>query len=184
MLGGFSFALNNVMLRREAHRPEAARALAMFLGGALVALVLATSLSAQGLVALPLGPIVRQQQQTRANHQGQPADLKLLLPLTPELERSLPQPPGTASTTMKHIGHQEAKGSPAATEPLLRRRGSGQIRIDQGDAMATLHKQPGGGHADDAGPDHDHGSGPLRLVQRCHGRGRRRSQRRVDTRQG
>ena len=37
VVGGFSFALNNVMLRREAHRPEAARALAMFLGGALVA---------------------------------------------------------------------------------------------------------------------------------------------------
>jgi len=53
MLGGFSFALNNVMLRREAHRPEAARALAMFLGGAVVALVLAATLSAQGLVALP-----------------------------------------------------------------------------------------------------------------------------------
>jgi uncharacterized membrane protein len=33
VIGGFSFALNNVMLRREAHQPEAARALAMFLGG-------------------------------------------------------------------------------------------------------------------------------------------------------
>ena len=30
VLGGFCFALNNVMLRREAHRPEEARALAMF----------------------------------------------------------------------------------------------------------------------------------------------------------
>ena len=37
VIGGFTFALNNVMLRREAHRPEAARALAMFLGGAVVA---------------------------------------------------------------------------------------------------------------------------------------------------
>ena len=45
MVGGFSFALNNVMLRREAHRPEAARALAMFLGGALVAGVLAPVLA-------------------------------------------------------------------------------------------------------------------------------------------
>ena len=53
VLGGFSFALNNVMLRREAHRPEAARALAMFLGGAVVAGVLAAALSAQGGVALP-----------------------------------------------------------------------------------------------------------------------------------
>ena len=46
VLGGFTFALNNVMLRREAARPEAARALAMFLGGALVA----------GGVALLAGP--------------------------------------------------------------------------------------------------------------------------------
>jgi drug/metabolite transporter (DMT)-like permease len=44
VLGGFSFALNNVMLRRESRRPEAARALAMFLGGVLVATVLALAL--------------------------------------------------------------------------------------------------------------------------------------------
>jgi len=50
VVGGFSFALNNVMLRREAHRPEAARALAMFLGGALVAGVLAVVLALQGTV--------------------------------------------------------------------------------------------------------------------------------------
>ena len=50
VVGGFSFALNNVMLRREAHRPEAARALAMFLGGALVAGALATVLAVQGTV--------------------------------------------------------------------------------------------------------------------------------------
>ena len=53
VLGGFSFALNNVMLRREAHQPEAARALAMFLGGAVVSLVLASALSLSGDVALP-----------------------------------------------------------------------------------------------------------------------------------
>jgi drug/metabolite transporter (DMT)-like permease len=54
VLGGFTFALNNVMLRREAHQPEAARALAMFLGGAVVAGVLATVLMSQGSVpALP-----------------------------------------------------------------------------------------------------------------------------------
>jgi drug/metabolite transporter (DMT)-like permease len=41
LLGGFTFALNNVMLRREAGRTEAgARGLAMFLGGALVGLAL------------------------------------------------------------------------------------------------------------------------------------------------
>ena len=50
VLGGFTFALNNVMLKREAHQPEAARALAMFLGGAVVAGVLATALMAQGSV--------------------------------------------------------------------------------------------------------------------------------------
>jgi drug/metabolite transporter (DMT)-like permease len=46
VLGGFSFALNNVLLRREAHRPEAARALAMFAGGVLVAGALALALRA------------------------------------------------------------------------------------------------------------------------------------------
>ena len=51
VLGGFSFALNNVMLRREAHRAEAARALAMFSGGALVAGALATMLAGHGTVA-------------------------------------------------------------------------------------------------------------------------------------
>ncbi len=50
VLGGFSFALNNVMLRREARRPEEARALAMFTGGTLVAGALALSLGGSGLV--------------------------------------------------------------------------------------------------------------------------------------
>jgi drug/metabolite transporter (DMT)-like permease len=53
VLGGFTFALNNVMLRREAHRPEAARALAMFLGGAAVSACIALALSSQGGVPLP-----------------------------------------------------------------------------------------------------------------------------------
>lgn len=53
VVGGFSFALNNVMLRREARQPAEARALAMFLGGALVALLLATGLSLHGTLALP-----------------------------------------------------------------------------------------------------------------------------------
>ena len=51
--GGFTFALNNVMLRREAHRPEAARALAMFGGGVLVSGALALVLTAGGTVAAP-----------------------------------------------------------------------------------------------------------------------------------
>ncbi|HUP09339.1 MAG TPA: DMT family transporter [Caldimonas sp.] len=51
--GGMSFALNNVMLRREAARPEEGRALAMFLGGALVAGALAAALGASGAVPTP-----------------------------------------------------------------------------------------------------------------------------------
>jgi glutathione peroxidase-family protein/drug/metabolite transporter (DMT)-like permease len=54
VLGGFAFALNNVMLRREAAQPEAARALAMFVGGALVAGSLALALGGRG-VPLPAG---------------------------------------------------------------------------------------------------------------------------------
>jgi drug/metabolite transporter (DMT)-like permease len=50
ILGGFSFALNNVMLRREAQRPEEGRALAMFSGGMLVAGVLALGLAQAGHV--------------------------------------------------------------------------------------------------------------------------------------
>ncbi|HET9977753.1 MAG TPA: EamA family transporter [Burkholderiaceae bacterium] len=54
VIGGFSFALNNVMLKREAARSDGARALAMFVGGALVAGALATALAAQGAaVGLP-----------------------------------------------------------------------------------------------------------------------------------
>jgi drug/metabolite transporter (DMT)-like permease len=51
--GGFAFALNNVMLRREARRPAGARALAMFVGGMAVSAVLAAALTAQGRVAAP-----------------------------------------------------------------------------------------------------------------------------------
>jgi len=57
VLGGFSFALNNVMLKRESARPPEARALAMFLGGVLVSLGLALALGgpagAPGAVPLP-----------------------------------------------------------------------------------------------------------------------------------
>lgn len=56
VVGGFSFALNNVMLRREAGRPEEGRALAMFVGGALVAGVVAAGLSARGTVPWPPAP--------------------------------------------------------------------------------------------------------------------------------
>ncbi len=54
VLGGFSFALNNVMLRRESARSEAARAMAMFVGGVLVAGLLVALLMPGGSVpALP-----------------------------------------------------------------------------------------------------------------------------------
>ncbi|HEX7637260.1 MAG TPA: DMT family transporter [Burkholderiaceae bacterium] len=48
LLGGFAFAANNVMLRRAAALPEEGRALAMFLGGAVVAGGLAALLSGGG----------------------------------------------------------------------------------------------------------------------------------------
>ncbi len=50
VLGGLTFALNNVMLRREARRSEAARGWAMFFGGVLVAGGLAVTLTLQGHV--------------------------------------------------------------------------------------------------------------------------------------
>jgi drug/metabolite transporter (DMT)-like permease len=56
LLGGFSFALNNVMLRREARRPEEGRALAMFLGGVLVAGSVAALLAADSQLAWPPAP--------------------------------------------------------------------------------------------------------------------------------
>ncbi len=58
VIGGFSFALNNVMLRREAHRPEEGRALAMFSGGVSVAAVLALALSLGGTIAWLPAPAI------------------------------------------------------------------------------------------------------------------------------
>jgi drug/metabolite transporter (DMT)-like permease len=56
LIGGFSFALNNVMLRREAARPQEGRALAMFVGGVLVAGTLAAALAQQGALPWPPAP--------------------------------------------------------------------------------------------------------------------------------
>jgi drug/metabolite transporter (DMT)-like permease len=53
VVGGFTFALNNVMLRREAARKESARALAMFTGGAAVSASIATLLGGTAGVAPP-----------------------------------------------------------------------------------------------------------------------------------
>lgn len=57
VLGGFAFALNNVMLKRTGDRPEAGRVLAMFVGGAVVAGALAVALSLRGEVAWPLAAV-------------------------------------------------------------------------------------------------------------------------------
>lgn len=56
LAGGFFFALNNVMLRRESRRPQEQRALAMFFGGVLVAGLVAAVLGALGDVPLPPAP--------------------------------------------------------------------------------------------------------------------------------
>ncbi len=48
--GGFGFALNNVLLKRQAAVPASARALAMFVGGLSLPLCLAVSLNQQGLI--------------------------------------------------------------------------------------------------------------------------------------
>jgi drug/metabolite transporter (DMT)-like permease len=56
LAGGFTFALNNVMLRREAHQPQSARALAMFAGGAGVSLLAAVWLGVAGTVPWPPAP--------------------------------------------------------------------------------------------------------------------------------
>jgi drug/metabolite transporter (DMT)-like permease len=58
LLGGFAFAVNNVMIRRQAARPQEGRALAMFVGGSVVAGASAAALSAGAAasVAWPVAP--------------------------------------------------------------------------------------------------------------------------------
>jgi len=56
IIGGMAFALNNVLLRREAHAPEPARALASFAGGFFVPGLLALVLTAQSVVPAPPSP--------------------------------------------------------------------------------------------------------------------------------
>ncbi|HSI47839.1 MAG TPA: DMT family transporter [Ideonella sp.] len=55
LLGGFSFACNNILLKRESARSEGGRGLAMFLGGALVSLVLTQVLAVSALPPLSAG---------------------------------------------------------------------------------------------------------------------------------
>jgi drug/metabolite transporter (DMT)-like permease len=56
LAGGFAFALNNVMLRREAHQPRSTLALAIFAGGAGVSLLAALWLGTLGTVPWPPAP--------------------------------------------------------------------------------------------------------------------------------
>lgn len=51
LAGGFGFALNNVLLRKQAHVPSSARAMAMFLGGLSMPFLLAIGLQSQGLIS-------------------------------------------------------------------------------------------------------------------------------------
>ena len=56
LLGGFSFALTNILLRKLQHAPAEARIAAMFGGGALMALMAGLIGVAQGVVNLPPPP--------------------------------------------------------------------------------------------------------------------------------
>ena len=56
LLGGFCFALTNVLLRRLQHTPSDARTLAMFLGGAFMATVAAAGGMQMGIVGAPPAP--------------------------------------------------------------------------------------------------------------------------------
>ena len=56
LLGGFSFALTNILLRKLQHAPAEARIAAMFGGGALMALAAGLLGVAQGIVNLPPPP--------------------------------------------------------------------------------------------------------------------------------
>lgn len=53
LAGGMAFALNNVMIRREADRPRDGRALAMFVGGLVIPALVALALTSANVIALP-----------------------------------------------------------------------------------------------------------------------------------
>ena len=59
LAGGLSFALNSVMLRREARRGAASRALAMFSGGALISAAVALAGTSAGVAVPPWGLAAR-----------------------------------------------------------------------------------------------------------------------------
>jgi drug/metabolite transporter (DMT)-like permease len=53
LIGGIAFALNNVMIRREASRPRDGRALAMFLGALVIPTVVAVGLTSTSTIDIP-----------------------------------------------------------------------------------------------------------------------------------
>jgi drug/metabolite transporter (DMT)-like permease len=53
LTGGMAFALNNVMIRREADRPRNGRAFAMFIGGLVIPGLVAIGLTATGVIEAP-----------------------------------------------------------------------------------------------------------------------------------
>ncbi len=56
LMGGFSFALTNILLKKMAGTPESARMMAMFGGGAVMAFTVASIGTAVGMVNLPPAP--------------------------------------------------------------------------------------------------------------------------------
>ena len=56
IVGGASFALVNVLVRRHRDDPDEARALAMFVGGFVVAIAMAASLASLGTIDVPPAP--------------------------------------------------------------------------------------------------------------------------------
>jgi drug/metabolite transporter (DMT)-like permease len=56
VLGGLAFAFNNVLLRRESHRPEEGRALAMFFGSMCTSGLLGAALGLAGQAPWPVLP--------------------------------------------------------------------------------------------------------------------------------
>ncbi|MDB5770107.1 MAG: putative transrane protein [Burkholderia sp.] len=53
LVGGMAFAMNNVMIRREADRPRDGRAFAMFVGGLVIPGAVAAALSSVSIIQLP-----------------------------------------------------------------------------------------------------------------------------------
>ncbi len=92
LLGGMAFALNNVLVRREAQRSEGARALAMMVGGALIAAGLGLALAGVGAtVGTPSGTHMSTQTSTHVGAQvASPPSATVTLPTTHNVGQWLP----------------------------------------------------------------------------------------------